>query len=427
MEPQEATCVIPDGRQVKVSHPTQPATDDTGHSAVENSQTTTDVVQNKAPSKRSDATEPATKDKSRPKSKKPAKHRQQRSKAVKNVMVAVSDDDDDDSSSSEEDDDDDEEDGVSEDDSSTDSDCDDKKTRSRKKGTKKSSKISKVKHGNKKRTKHRSSKNAAKDSSSSSSDESDDSDDSDAQDKKVKSRSSGNGELDQGLAQQLSTLQLQVSQLQQHLSKSNPLAAMNTGFPIYGSNNVPFGGIGLQGGLAGLSGLPGGLGGNVSSGLGGNLGAIANPGGDNSGLNSLPQILPPPGPPRRRGRRGFQTRPPSDLKDPYFSDDQSSKNGKNEKSKPGSRPEFKRVDWVWDTNLYTFKLQDTAETSNDSQYSEYIFHVRRTFDCENKYRETYVDIKSKLLRECLQDVIGNVQGVSLVDETPKMDPNLLFL
>jgi hypothetical protein len=38
-----------------------------------------------------------------------------------------------------------------------------------------------------------------------------------------------------------------------------------------------------------------------------------------------------------------------------------------------------------------------------------------------------VDIKSKALRECLQSVIGNPKGISLVDETPKLDPNILFL
>ena len=95
--------------------------------------------------------------------------------------------------------------------------------------------------------------------------------------------------------------------------------------------------------------------------------------------------------------------------------------------KKTTRPEFKRVDWVWDTDRYTFKLQDTAKASTDSQYEGYVFHVRRTFDHEGKYRRTFVDIKSKLLRECLQDVIKNVNGVSLVDETPKLDPNMLFL
>ena len=96
------------------------------------------------------------------------------------------------------------------------------------------------------------------------------------------------------------------------------------------------------------------------------------------------------------------------------------------KVKP-SRPDFRRVDWVWDSTHYTHRLQDTAETVADSQYEGYVFHVRRTFDHEGRYLRTIVDIKSKLLRECLQDVIKNVQGISLVDETPKLDPNLLFL
>lgn len=91
------------------------------------------------------------------------------------------------------------------------------------------------------------------------------------------------------------------------------------------------------------------------------------------------------------------------------------------------RAEFKRVDWVWDSATYTYKLQDSAETGSDSKYDGYVFHVRRIFDPDGKFRRTSVDIKSKLLRECLQDVMGNPQGMSLVDETPKIDPNMLFL
>ncbi|KAF7544885.1 hypothetical protein G7Z17_g9606 [Cylindrodendrum hubeiense] len=99
----------------------------------------------------------------------------------------------------------------------------------------------------------------------------------------------------------------------------------------------------------------------------------------------------------------------------------------SKKSKTASGVDFKRVDWVWDNKIHNFTLQDTAESTSDSQYNDFIFHVRRTFDWEGKYRATVVDIKSKLLRECLQDVMGDVAGVSLVDETPKVDPNLLFL
>lgn len=97
-----------------------------------------------------------------------------------------------------------------------------------------------------------------------------------------------------------------------------------------------------------------------------------------------------------------------------------------QKKKP-KKLDFKRVDQVWDNSIHNFKLQDTAESSADKKYDGFCFHVRRTFDWEGKYKATVVDVKSKALRECLQDVIGNIKGVSLVDETPKLDPNVLFL
>ncbi|KAM0236194.1 hypothetical protein ACHAPO_005419 [Fusarium lateritium] len=109
------------------------------------------------------------------------------------------------------------------------------------------------------------------------------------------------------------------------------------------------------------------------------------------------------------------------------SSDDAKKKKKASKEKKFKNLAFKRVDQVWDSNIHNYKLQDTADMGNDGQYEDFIFHVRRTFDWEGKYRTTIVDIKSKLLRECLQDVIGNVEGVSLVDEVPKISPNLLFL
>jgi len=56
-----------------------------------------------------------------------------------------------------------------------------------------------------------------------------------------------------------------------------------------------------------------------------------------------------------------------------------------------------------------------------------LFNVRRTFDWEGKYKTTVVDIKSKLLKEALNDIMEGVKGVSLVEESPVVDPNLLFL
>jgi hypothetical protein len=99
----------------------------------------------------------------------------------------------------------------------------------------------------------------------------------------------------------------------------------------------------------------------------------------------------------------------------------------NKKRQKASKLDYKRVDQIWDDTIHNYKLQDTAEGTVDAQYDEFIFHVRRTFDWEGKYKATVVDIKSKLLRECLQDVMGGIKGVSLVDDTPKLDPNMLFL
>ena len=93
----------------------------------------------------------------------------------------------------------------------------------------------------------------------------------------------------------------------------------------------------------------------------------------------------------------------------------------------GNGLEFKRVDQVWDSSIHNYKLKDTTESPVAAKYEGFLFHVRRTFDWEGKYKTTYVDIKSKELRECLREVIGNIKGVSLVEETPKLDPNLLFL
>jgi hypothetical protein len=140
------------------------------------------------------------------------------------------------------------------------------------------------------------------------------------------------------------------------------------------------------------------------------------------------RIVPPAG----RGRRGGRLPPPgrgrglAGLAPDLILDKRHQQ--KIKKKKPnGTRLEYKRVDQVWDNNLHNYKLQDTAETTTDTQYDEFLFHVRRTFDWEGKYKTTIVDIKSKPLRECLQDVMGNVKGVSLVEETPKLDPNMLFL
>jgi hypothetical protein len=97
------------------------------------------------------------------------------------------------------------------------------------------------------------------------------------------------------------------------------------------------------------------------------------------------------------------------------------------KSSKGTKMSWKRVDQVWDNTIHNYKLQNTSEGVVDEKMDDFLFHIRRTFDFEGQYRSTVVDCKSHALRECLQEVMGNIKGVSLVEETPKIDPNLLFL
>lgn len=63
-----------------------------------------------------------------------------------------------------------------------------------------------------------------------------------------------------------------------------------------------------------------------------------------------------------------------------------SKKDKKGKKKRGSKLEFKRVDQLWDSTIHNYKLTDTAEDEESSEYDQYLFNVRRTFDWEGKYK-----------------------------------------
>ncbi|CAM1511017.1 Fc.00g085300.m01.CDS01 [Cosmosporella sp. VM-42] len=257
---------------------------------------------------------------------------------------------------------------------------------------------SKIKHAKK-----NSKKNAPKPESDTDSDSSlsEDSDAADDDDDKNDGESGANTSQPE-LNKQFKTLQLQMAQLQQQLMRS-------PGYPQY-----PSGGLAYHP----PPGYPTLNTGNLSA-----LATAAQPGVD-ALLASLANTGTA-GVGRGRGRRN----PGLDVLDGLYGSKSKTgqENDGSKKTKKASNFEFKRVDWIWDNTIHNYKLQDTAEAANKSEYDKYIFHVRRTFDWEGKYRATLVDIKSKLLRECLQDVIGNVNGISLVDETPKVDPNLLFL
>lgn len=72
-------------------------------------------------------------------------------------------------------------------------------------------------------------------------------------------------------------------------------------------------------------------------------------------------------------------------------------------------------------------MKATAEDPDVGEYDQYVFQVRRKFDWENKYQSTVLDIKSKALKEALKDVMHDVKGVSFAEDTPVIDPNMIFL
>lgn len=104
------------------------------------------------------------------------------------------------------------------------------------------------------------------------------------------------------------------------------------------------------------------------------------------------------------------------------------KKSNNPQAKKDGKPSFRRVDFVWDSAALCYKVRDTTDAqSQDDEDDDNIFLVRRTFDVQGRYRQTFVDIRSKLLRECLKETIGEVKGVTFVEEVPKLDPDFLFL
>ncbi|RMZ85246.1 hypothetical protein DV738_g314, partial [Chaetothyriales sp. CBS 135597] len=86
-----------------------------------------------------------------------------------------------------------------------------------------------------------------------------------------------------------------------------------------------------------------------------------------------------------------------------------------------------RVDQLWDATLHDYKLTETVADQGSDKWDQYIFTVRRRFDWEHKYQETLVDIKSKTLKEALQHIMVGVKGIGLIQDTPSIDPNTLFL
>lgn len=242
--------------------------------------------------------------------------------------------------------------------------------------------------------------------------------------------------------QRIQELQQQVQHMQRQVLSMN---LHNNMLPMTGFNGASLNANALGAGGLVAGGLGAGNYGTANFGTGNFGNGGFNPGGFNPGFNSgfhddLDLMMGRSNPGRGSARNRRIVLPPPDRSrrssnaldgDGLFDNGGEPSSLRNKASRGGKteaqRLEFKRVDQVWDSQIHNYKLQDTAEGTVNSSYEDFLFHVRRTFDWEGKYKATVVDIKSKALREALQDVMGNIKGVSLVEETPKLDPNMLFL
>lgn len=88
---------------------------------------------------------------------------------------------------------------------------------------------------------------------------------------------------------------------------------------------------------------------------------------------------------------------------------------------------FQRVDWLWDSTIHNYVTKETAAGEEVPYGDGFAFLVKRKFDWEGQYSSTVVDIKSKVLRSVLQEVMKECKSVSLETDEPSIDPNLLFL
>ncbi|UKZ86215.1 uncharacterized protein TrAFT101_002051 [Trichoderma asperellum] len=114
---------------------------------------------------------------------------------------------------------------------------------------------------------------------------------------------------------------------------------------------------------------------------------------------------------------------------PLIQREQSEENEKTDSDDQLS-PKFKRLHRLWDASEEKFTIMEpAAECGNHdaTQTEDCIFVIRRDFNCDKTHIKTTVEIKDSLLKECIQNVTGNIFGVNFTEGNPIFDPKSLFL
>ena len=80
---------------------------------------------------------------------------------------------------------------------------------------------------------------------------------------------------------------------------------------------------------------------------------------------------------------------------------------------------------MWDSKIRDYKYTESTEEKKDEL--DGVFTVRRRFGWDNKYLETHVDIKSKVLRSALQAVFKDCKSISLVEDKPSVSDTVVTI
>ncbi|KAJ5115522.1 hypothetical protein NUU61_001281 [Penicillium alfredii] len=92
-----------------------------------------------------------------------------------------------------------------------------------------------------------------------------------------------------------------------------------------------------------------------------------------------------------------------------------------------SAPQFKKIVETWDKDAYKYKVAESVESSNDQDdLCKYVFVVRERVDRKSEEVTPYIDIKSEWLRDILRGVMQNIKAISLMENEPSIEQNILF-
>ncbi|KIW99705.1 uncharacterized protein Z518_11118 [Rhinocladiella mackenziei CBS 650.93] len=91
-----------------------------------------------------------------------------------------------------------------------------------------------------------------------------------------------------------------------------------------------------------------------------------------------------------------------------------------------SKLEVKEVHEVWNPKAYEYKVVESPPAVELTELDTYVFVVRTRVERTSLKSTTYVDIKSEDLRDILRIVLKDIKWLSLGEDKPAIEQNLLF-